>query len=59
MGSVAGPGQYEAASIPYDPETVDNFELGMKSEWLNGRFRFNASVFYMDFKDKQEEQSVP
>jgi len=52
-------GTYEAASIPYDPETVDNFELGMKSEWLNGRFRFNASVFYMDFKDKQEEQSVP
>lgn len=52
-------GTYEAASIPYDPETVDNFELGMKSEWLNGRLRFNASVFYMDFKDKQEEQSVP
>jgi len=52
-------GAYEAASIPYDPETVDNFELGMKSEWLNGRMRFNASIFYMDYKDKQEEASVP
>jgi iron complex outermembrane receptor protein len=52
-------GTYEAASIPYDPETVDNYELGMKSEWLSGRLRLNASVFYMDFKDKQEEQSVP
>jgi len=52
-------GEYEAASIPYDPETVDNFELGMKSEWLNGRFRLNASIFHMDYKDKQEEGSVP
>jgi iron complex outermembrane receptor protein len=52
-------GTYEAASIPYDPETVDNFELGTKSEWLSGRLRLNASIFYMDFKDKQEEQSVP
>jgi iron complex outermembrane receptor protein len=52
-------GTYEAASIPYDPETVDNFELGMKSEWLNGRLRFNASIFYMDYQDKQEEGSVP
>jgi iron complex outermembrane receptor protein len=53
------PGTYEAASIPYDPETVDNFEVGMKSEWLDGRLRFNASVFYMNYDDKQEEQSVP
>lgn len=52
-------GTYEAASIPYDPETVDNYELGMKSEWLGGRLRLNASVFTMDYKDKQEEGSVP
>jgi iron complex outermembrane receptor protein len=52
-------GTYEAASIPYNPETVDNYELGVKSEWLGGRMRMNASIFYMDFKDKQEEQSVP
>jgi iron complex outermembrane receptor protein len=52
-------GTYEAASIPYNPETVDNFELGMKSEWLNGRLRFNATIFHMEYKDKQEEGSVP
>lgn len=52
-------GTYEAASIPYDPETVDNYELGVKSEWLGGRLRLNASVFTMDYKDKQEEGSVP
>jgi iron complex outermembrane recepter protein len=54
-----GGGQYLAASTPYDPETVDNFEIGMKSEWLDGRLRLNVSAFMMDYQDKQEEQSVP
>ncbi len=53
------PGTYEAASIAYDPETVDNFELGWKTEWMNGRVRLNGSVFMMKYDDKQEEQSVP
>ncbi|HUG02827.1 MAG TPA: TonB-dependent receptor [Steroidobacteraceae bacterium] len=53
------PGTYEAASIAYDPETVDNYELGWKSEWLDGRLRLNSSVFFMKYDDKQEEQSVP
>lgn len=54
-----GGGQYLAASTPYDPETVDNFEVGMKSEWLDGRMRLNVAAFMMNYKDKQEEQSVP
>ena len=53
------PGTYEAAATPYDPETVDNYELGMKSEWLDNTLRLNASIFHMDYQDKQEEQSVP
>jgi iron complex outermembrane receptor protein len=53
------PGTYEAASIAYDPETVDNYEIGWKTEWLDGRVRFNGSVFMMKYDDKQEEQSVP
>jgi len=52
-------GEYLAAATPYDPETVDNFELGFKSQLLNDSLRFNASIFQMDYKDKQEEQSVP
>ncbi|MEZ5498623.1 MAG: TonB-dependent receptor [Steroidobacteraceae bacterium] len=58
-GFTGRPGTYEAASIPYDPETVDNYELGWKSEWVNGRVRLNGSVFLMRYNDKQEEQSVP
>jgi len=53
------PNSYEAASTPYDPETVDNFEVGIKSEWMDNRLRLNASAYFMKYKDKQEEQSVP
>jgi iron complex outermembrane recepter protein len=53
------PGTYEAAVTPYNPEKVDNFELGIKSEWLERRLRFNAALYFMKYKDKQEELSVP
>lgn len=45
----------ESATVAYDPESVDNFEVGFKSEWANGRVRLNGAVFYMDYQDKQEE----
>lgn len=44
---------------PYDPETIDNYELGIKSELLDRRLRLNATVFNMDYKDKQEELQLP
>jgi iron complex outermembrane receptor protein len=49
----------ETATTPYDPETVDNFELGYKSTKLDGRMTFNVTAFYMDYKDKQEEIQQP
>jgi iron complex outermembrane receptor protein len=45
----------DSATIPYDPEFVDNYELGFKTEWMNRRLRFNGALFFMDYKDKQEE----
>jgi len=47
------------ATQPYDPETVDNYEIGIKSEWLENRLRVNANVFYMEYDDKQEELQLP
>jgi iron complex outermembrane receptor protein len=50
---------YETMSTPYDPETVNNYEVGMKSEWLDRRLRLNVSAYFMQYDDKQEELSVP
>jgi iron complex outermembrane receptor protein len=38
----------------YAPETVDSYEAGLKSEWLDRRLRLNVSAFRMRYHDKQE-----
>lgn len=35
-----------------DPEIVDSFEVGIKSDW-NDILRFNATLFMLDHKDRQ------
>ncbi len=49
----------ETATTPYDQETVDNFEVGFKTEWAGGAMQFNGALFYMDYDDKQEELQLP
>ena len=39
---------------PFDPETVKNYEAGMKSTWLDDRLRVNVSVFREKYDSKQE-----
>ena len=43
-----------AFRTPFDPETVNNFEAGVKSQWLQNRLRVNVSAFKMNYRDKQE-----
>ena len=38
---------------PFDDETVDTVELGLKTMLLNGRLRLNATGFYYDYRDMQ------
>lgn len=38
---------------PYDNETLDAYELGMKSEFFDRRVRLNVSGFYYDYKNQQ------
>ncbi|MEM9255584.1 MAG: TonB-dependent receptor [Pseudomonadota bacterium] len=47
------------ARLTYDPEFVDMYELGMKSNWLNNRVMFNVAAFYQIYDDKQEELVIP
>jgi iron complex outermembrane receptor protein len=39
--------------VPFGPETIDNFEIGIKSDLLDNRLRLNASVFDMTYEDMQ------
>ena len=45
--------------IPYDPEIVWNYEVGMKADLMNNRLRVNAAVFYMDWSDMHVSFLVP
>ena len=42
-----------AADPTYDPEFVDSYELGMKTEYQGGRGRLNLAIFFSEFEDIQ------
>jgi iron complex outermembrane recepter protein len=39
--------------LPFRPEKVTAYEVGLKSEWLDRRLRVNAAAFYTDYSDIQ------
>jgi iron complex outermembrane receptor protein len=39
--------------VPFGPETLENFEIGMKSDLLNNRLRVNVTLFDMTYSDMQ------
>ncbi|MFM6853135.1 MAG: TonB-dependent receptor [Sphingopyxis sp.] len=41
---------------PYEPETVDTFEIGLKADFLDRRLRTNFSAFYTNYRDMQLAQ---
>jgi len=44
---------------PYDEETLTSYEIGLKSDWLDGALRWNAAVFYYDYQDVILALTVP
>ncbi|WP_314441417.1 TonB-dependent receptor [Massilia timonae] len=36
-----------------EPEELDSYEVGLKSEWLGRRLNLNANLFYYDYKKVQ------
>jgi iron complex outermembrane receptor protein len=39
---------------PYDPETVDSYEVGVRSQLFDQRLQLNATYFHSKYKDKHE-----
>lgn len=52
---IDGPG----AAFDFDPETNDNFELGMKGRFLDGRLKANIAAFHMTVEGLQLASQVP
>ncbi len=43
---------------PAEAEKVDNFEVGLKAEWLDRTLRTNVSLFHYEFKGMQAQAGV-
>lgn len=50
---VLSPGIPGAPSAPYNPEILDAYEFGFKSELFDRRLRLNLAAFYYDYQDIQ------
>lgn len=48
-----------SAVTPYDQETSNNLEAGLKSQWLDNRLRLNLSVFHTTYDDLQVVDFLP
>jgi outer membrane receptor protein involved in Fe transport len=46
------------ASVSFDPESLLNYEIGLKGLWLDGRLNAELSLFWMDRQDMQLRSSA-
>ncbi|MBW2939901.1 TonB-dependent receptor [Zhongshania aquimaris] len=46
-------GNVPLASVTFDEENLEAWELGLKSELMNNRVRLNAVAFFYDYSDQQ------
>lgn len=44
--------------VGFDPETIDAYELGLKSTALDGRLQFNAAAYRNDYQDLQVQTAT-
>lgn len=47
-----------ATALPYEPETVNTYEAGFKTDWFDRRLRVNATAFYNDYSNLQTSVSA-
>ena len=51
-------GDIDPADLEFDTETMINYELGVKQQWLDGALQLQASIFLQDRQDIQTSQSI-
>lgn len=44
---------FAPANPPYNPEILDAYEIGLKSEWLDHHVRVNGAAFFYDYTNIQ------
>lgn len=52
-GNFAPSANVSLAQVRHDEEVLSAFEIGVKSEFSEGRVRLNATAFYYDYEDYQ------
>ena len=50
---------FQEAIAPTKSETADSYEIGVKSELLDGRLRLNITGFYVQYDDLQRQINIP
>ncbi len=61
VGGSNSPRAVRTGRLPadYKGDFLDNYEIGLKSQWLDGRLTVNISAFYMEWKDYLQGASFP
>ena len=56
VGGANSPRAAGTGQVPqtYGSDLVNNYEIGLKSQWADGRVTFNASAFFMEWTDYQD-----
>jgi iron complex outermembrane receptor protein len=53
-----GTNQRSNPALPYAPETVTDYEVGVKSDWFDRRLRGNLAAYHSDYKNIQRSVYV-
>ena len=49
----------QAASTPFQPETVDSYEIGTKFDLLDRKLQLNLAAYVSDYKNMQQNLTLP